>query len=151
MPKLHKILVPVDYSESSRIALEYAVFLGGKVGALVRALHVLEVPPHVGKNTIVKTNHGEQKLSEMLRDEAVSNSEKFVAEFAPAAGKLECELVEGHPAKTILKVADEQGFDMIVMGTHGRTGLARLIMGSVAEQVVRTAKCPVVTVCKPEE
>jgi hypothetical protein len=68
---------------------------------------------------------------------------------AGAAAGVDCRLQGGNPAPEILGVADEVGCDLIVMGTHGRTGLARLLLGSVAEQVVRKAACPVITVKVP--
>jgi nucleotide-binding universal stress UspA family protein len=65
--------------------------------------------------------------------------------------RLETKMVEGHPAETICRVAKEEGCDLIVMGTHGRSGLGRLLLGSVAEQVLREAACPVLTVKMPAE
>ena len=92
----------------------------------------MSAPPHP---TVVRQDHNEEALTQ-LRD------------LMPAAfhGNWGAELAAGHPAETIVRVAQERAADLIVMGTHGRTGLQHVLLGSVAEKVVRLAPCPVLTV-----
>ena len=151
MPSLRKILVPIDYSTGSRAAMEYAVFLAKKFDAEIVALHVFEVPPHVGAHTLVKTESGEQRLSDMIQGQAEAQSKKFLTAFSVVDGvSITPRLVEGRPGKAVLAESESGEFDMIVMGTQGKSGIARLLMGSVAEVVVRNATCPVLTV-RPTE
>jgi nucleotide-binding universal stress UspA family protein len=141
MLPLHTILHPTDFSEHSDYAFRLACSLARDYGARVVALHV-------ATPTAVVYSEGAVPIDpEVFRADA---KEKLDHLEAPAAGPpLERRLAEGDPADEILRLAREAGADLIVMGTHGRTGLARLLMGSVAEQVVRRAPCPVLTIRTP--
>jgi nucleotide-binding universal stress UspA family protein len=141
MLPIHTILHPTDFSEYSAHAFRLASALARDYGARLIALHVL-VPPAVvyGEGMVVPD-------AEQQRDEVRAQLEKLQA----LGGQVRVvpRLVEGAPVAEILRVAQETGADLILMGTHGRTGLRRLLMGSVAEQVVRQAACPVLTVKMP--
>jgi nucleotide-binding universal stress UspA family protein len=140
--KLQKVLCPIDFSVDSFTALDYAAdFVRQNNGQLV-LLHIVDNPltelygPH-GANFYAEVDHAIEKAKEMLADAAQHH----------AAG-VPCEVVvqHGNPYEEILQLATSQQADLIVMSTHGRTGPQRLIIGSVAEKVVRTAPCPVFTV-----
>jgi universal stress protein A len=138
MPAVRRILVPVDFSETARAACDWACSLAAEHGAEVLLLHVF--PPAAAfdpTGALLPEPPGHrEKLREKLR------------RFCPPdpAVRVSHWLDEGDPAGAILRLAALLGCDLVVMGTHGRTGLSRLLLGSVAEQVLRRAGCPVLTV-----
>ena len=143
---LNRILVPIDFSAHSEKAIRYATTLANKFGARLSLLHVVEDPfvtgawqaevfvPNIPEllNDLVKA--AKAQLAERKKDLAAHG---FVIETA---------VVTGRPATAIVEQASTGRFDLIVMGTHGRTGLAHAFLGSVAERVVQKAPCPVLTV-----
>ena len=153
MPKLKKILVPVDYSDGSRVAMEYALFLAERFDAEIEVLHVAEIPLGEEEHTVVKPDTGkEQLLSELIMQQAVKEATEFLAPFIrDATIPIEKSVLKGRPGKVIVEAAADRGADLIVMGTHGRSGFDRLIMGSVTDRVLRSAPCPVVVVRHPED
>jgi len=149
--KLKRILVPVDFSACSREALRYAAFLASPFDASIDVLHVWEPLPYLAPETLIRVGSTDQTLAQFARTEAARDMEQFLFELSKlgvenARGRLET----GHPARTILEVIAKGDYDLVVMGTHGRTGLSRLVVGSVAEKVVRGAVRPVVTVRHPD-
>jgi nucleotide-binding universal stress UspA family protein len=151
MKPIQRILVPVDFSASSRAALEAAAFLAEKLGASVDVLHVWEPPGYVGPEVMIhmpgKTG---LPLVEFAHTEAGRDMERFLADFGKRGLRVSGRLETGLAVQTILRVAGDDHYDLIVMGTRGRTGLSHLMLGSVAERVVRRAACPVLTVREPE-
>lgn len=144
-PATQRILVPTDFSETSDEALRYAVLMAARLGATVQLLHVLD-DPLIGGGLSPDAYLVEAPT---LRTGMLRTAQQRVAERTVAddpAVRIESEVLFGHGAKTIAEYAAERGVDMIVMGTHGRTGVAHLLLGSVAERLVRTAPCPVLTV-----
>jgi nucleotide-binding universal stress UspA family protein len=137
---IHMILHPTDFSERSANALQLACALGCDYGARIVILHVVAPPAIIYGDWIVPPDPHE---SSSQATEQIEHLE------IPAASRAERRVEEGDPALTILQVAGEINADLIVMGTHGRTGIGRLLMGSVAEEVVRRAVCPVLTVTNP--
>jgi nucleotide-binding universal stress UspA family protein len=133
------ILYPTDFSPPSGCALDMAFALARDHGARLVLLHVL--PPFIATETYLPPSPQE------CRDEAWTELRQLY-ESNPKARELRVatQIGEGDPAREILRVAADTDADLIVMGTHGRTGLRRLLMGSVAEQVLRRAPCPVLTV-----
>jgi nucleotide-binding universal stress UspA family protein len=135
------ILHPTDFSAASHYALELAFSLARDHGARVVLLHVVE-PPFYGDEPLLLTS-----TLENLRKEA----ENWFATLPKPHGDIEAKevIAEGEPVREILRVAAEEQADFIVLGTHGRTGLSRLLMGSVAEYIIRRAPCPVMAVKTP--
>jgi nucleotide-binding universal stress UspA family protein len=133
-----KILYPTDFSTAGLTALEMATSLARDRGAKLLIVHVEEPPTAYGGGELYYgfDEPDRQELQRMLADIIPSD---------PSVG-YEHRLVMGSPAGGILHVAENEGVEMIVMATHGRTGLTRMLMGSVAEEVVRKARCPVLTV-----
>jgi universal stress protein A len=137
----HKILYPTDFSETGRHALELATSLARDRGATLVIVHVEEPPMAYGGGDLY---YG---VEEPSREELL----KALGQVVPTDPAVPCvhKLMIGDPAEAILKLAQEDQVELIVMGTHGRRGLTRLLMGSVAEAVVRRAPCPVLTVRQP--
>ncbi|HET9361292.1 MAG TPA: universal stress protein [Vicinamibacterales bacterium] len=141
-----RILVPTDFSPASEAALAAAMELADRFGASIHLLHVLEDP----YSTSAYATEVYGFLPPGLRETWQENAEKRLDALLPrergtrSAGS--CAVVFGSPARAIVDHAHGAGIDLIVMGTHGRSGVAHLLLGSVAERVVRTATCPVMTV-----
>ncbi len=146
--KLDKILVAVDFSAGSMHALEKACELGVACGASVDILHVWETPSFLPADTLVGANvEMQQSLLEMVREHANQELARFVGDAEAKGLKLVKKLSEeGEPSRTIVAVAESNGYDLIAVGTMGRTGLMHVLLGSVAEKVVRHSKVPVLTV-----
>lgn len=149
MTRITRILVPTDFSATADAALDYAFGLAERFGASVQLLHVLD-DPFIYEGISAEAYISEAPLTRtaMLEDAR----EKLGHRAGPRAPQvpIETEVLFGHGARTIAEYAAERGIDLIVMGTHGRTGIAHVLLGSVAERVVRTAPCPVLTVRQTE-
>jgi universal stress protein A len=150
LPAVTRVLVPIDFSPSSRAALEYGTFLAGKLGAELTVLHVWEPPGYVGPDALalLPIAHGERGW-EQTRLEVTREVDHFVSRSLAKPKQLGVRVEQGEPSDMILKIARDGGADLIVMGTHGRTGLSRLLIGSVAEAVLRRSTCPVLTIRVP--
>jgi nucleotide-binding universal stress UspA family protein len=146
MPTVTRILVPIDFSPSARAALQYAGFLADKLGASVEVLHVFEPPGYVGPDTLalLPITAGHHEWGETKAD-VERQVEQFLADTSGGPATRTVRVEAGEPSDAILRVAAEDRADLVVMGTHGRTGLSRLLIGSVAEAVLRRASCPVLT------
>src|SRR5690242_8829290 len=141
MLPVHTILHPTDFSEPSNSALGLACALARDYGARLVVLHVMAPP--------VVTSAGGVAAPNPLGLRAAAQGELDRLEVPGAGLRVERRLAEGDPTAEILRAAGDTKTDLIILGTHGRTGLGRLLMGSVAEQVMRQAPCPVLTVKTP--
>ncbi len=143
MLAIQTILYPTDFSETSRYAFQLACSLARDHGARVIALHVAPPPQTVNFEGMPPSPALPVGYQEDLKNK--------LREFSAASVEVQVEprLEEGFAATEIVRVAREVPCDLIVMGTHGRTGLGRLLLGSVAEHVLRKAPCPVLTVKAP--
>lgn len=140
-----RILVPTDFSAPSDDALDLARVLQLRFGASIHLLHVLDEEQTVGPlGAEVFVTEAPEVRAARLRDARERLSHR-VSAADRASGRVRSEVLFGPVAGTIVHHADDNGFDLIVMGTHGRTGLAHLLIGSVAERVIRSAACPVLT------
>jgi nucleotide-binding universal stress UspA family protein len=141
-----RILVPVDFSAPSDRALRYATTLADRFGATIELLHVVEDPFVSGAwNAEVYVPN----VAELLNRLIVTAREQLEESKALVADKgigVDTTVITGRPAQSIVDHAATERFDLIVLGTHGRTGLSHALLGSVAERVVRKAPCPVLTV-----
>jgi nucleotide-binding universal stress UspA family protein len=140
MVRIRTILVPTDFSATSDAALEYAREVAERFGASLHLLHVLQDPFVNGPLAT------EAYLTDTpgVRTTILEDAKARIAHRLTATDH--AEVVFGRGAETIVEYAADRRIDLIVMGTHGRTGMAHLLLGSVAERVVRTAPCPVLTV-----
>jgi nucleotide-binding universal stress UspA family protein/mono/diheme cytochrome c family protein len=145
---MKRILVPLDFSANSTRALDYAYALAKKFDAALHLVHVCEVPSMMTGSmdayAIAYTD-----WSQRLGDEAERELEKLHARVAGV--KVSTEVLFGNPARAIVTAAHANDADLIVMGTHGHGAVMHMVMGNVAERVVRTADCPVLTVRGPRE
>jgi nucleotide-binding universal stress UspA family protein len=151
MEAIRNILVPVDFSPASERALRYAVALADAVGASLHVMHAVYNPYAAGALMDVYTPPPDDYLANIEREararlEAQLTADKrakYAAVFVTAMGA---------PAYEILEYLREHSeIDLVVMGTHGRGGISRLLMGSVADKVVRAAPCPVLTLHPHDE
>lgn len=144
MKEIKKILVPVDFSENSCKVLDSAGTLAAKLGAELAVVFVVQnfdnysgfFVPHVPLA---------QLEEEMVRN-AEEKMQSFVKECLPGGTAVQTRVLSGDVAESIVEHAATTGVDMIVIGTHGYKGLERILFGSVAEKVVKTAACPVLTI-----
>jgi universal stress protein A len=144
VPELKRLLVPTDFSPTSARALEYAGVLAKQFGASLHLLHVVAFP----MQTVASPEGYWVELSG-FRQRMREDAERLIAQVAASLSgvQLTTEVVEGQsPARAIVEAATERASHLIVMGTHGHGGVTHLLLGSVAERVVRTAPCPVLTV-----
>lgn len=153
MVSIERILVPVDFSECSVAALRYALYLASNLEASVDVLNVWEPPKGVLRDVDVKAPDG-SPLS--LRDYVESQAEAELAEFIHQFEEREQIVLNallkcGNATDEIVHAAEEGGYDLIVLGTHGRTGLSHFFLGSIAVKVVRQAPCPVLTIRLKED
>ena len=136
-----KILFPTDFSPSSHAALEMATALARDAGAKLLIAHVEEIPLATGGAEFLYS----------VPEPATKELREMLGQVVPKDPNVPYEhhLLAGDAADAVVHFAEQEHVDMIVMGTHGRRGLTRLLMGSVAEAVVRHANCPVLTVKQP--
>jgi universal stress protein A len=145
MFKIQTILCPVDFSDASRKAVQYAREFARSMGASIYLLTVVEPRPMA-----VDISLNYVPLEADLEKAAEEDLELIRQDLINSGLKVECGVEIGNPADVILDKIDEFNVNLIIMGSHGKQGLSRLIMGSVAEIVVRKANCPVLIV-KTEE
>ncbi len=135
------ILVATDFSDASNLALEYARVLAARFGAGLRVLHVVQTPIPLGSEMYVPEGM-------TVGERAVQEAQQHLAAILAGIDGPEVigQVLIGLAPRKIVEYAADHDVDLIVMGTHGRGAIAHLLMGSVAERVVRTAPCPVFTV-----
>lgn len=145
MITLKKILCPIDHSECSYLALKYAISLALKDEAKLYLMHVIDI--RLYDTEIYKFSP--YNITEINLDKIREDLIKSLPEGTSDVLEVETIVVKGVPFQEIINAATAIDADLIVIGTHGRTGLSHAVMGSVAEKVVRKAPCPVLTVRIP--
>ncbi len=149
MLNLQRVLVPVDFSEFGRHALKYGCEFARRFGAELHLLHVVEdVYPIVPEAGLVMPAQGDY-LAELQANARTSLDNVPPEEWRHNLPNVVRSVESGTPFLEIVRYASEHKIDLIVIGTHGRTGLVHMLMGSVAEKIVRKSPCPVLTV-RPE-
>jgi nucleotide-binding universal stress UspA family protein len=143
MKPLSTILVPVDFSAHSDEALRFAADLARRYDAALQLLHVFEPPSYALPEGYVLPSPDQlgMIISEIEKKLSAAKADALIS-GAPRVSTL---MLQGGAVSEILRLSVEGGYGLIVMGTHGRTGIKHLIIGSVAENVVRKAACPVLT------
>jgi len=148
MMEFRHILAPTDFSEYSKKAVASALELAKKFGAKLTILHVVEPPPYPVEGYVPPN------LSATFLEDMERQASQDLAQVAPEAEAANVEVARlvtvGTPYRRIIETAEAQQVDLIVMATAGRTGFSHLLLGSIAERVVRTASCPVLTI-RPRE
>ena len=147
MIRLERILCPTDFSKFAFRAADYAVALGGHYDAEVHFLHVIpsalihpEQYPYIAEAV---------PLAPEFRKRALERLDAFVALSKIEGVRTRFSVAEGAPVRAILEAAEADRASLLCLGTHGREGMERLVLGSVAEKVLRKARCPVLTVSEP--
>ena len=139
-----RILVTTDGSAAARAAVAHAVDIASRYDATLHVLSVVDLRPWKrGAESAVMTDELEERAEDAVETVAAAARDRGVA--------VETAVVRGVPHGEILEYAADPGVDLVVMGTHGRTGLRHAVMGSVAEKVVRRSPCPVLTVRMDDE
>lgn len=142
MNGIREILVATDFSEPAEAAVEEALALASRLGAHVTVVHAWEVPIYgLPDGSLVATS---AMVSEIL-DGADGALGAIVAKARERGFAIDARLVQGRPADVIQRIADETDANLVVVGTHGRKGLRRALLGSVAETLVRTSSRPILT------
>ncbi len=137
-----RILIATDGSEYTKNAVEYGIDLAENTGAKLYAIYVIDTAAFAS----IPMDAAWESMYELLKQEG-DEATKYVADKAEAEGlSVERLTIEGHPAEEIIKYADKNSVNLIVMGTLGKSGLDRFLLGSVAEKVVRISKIPVLVV-----
>jgi nucleotide-binding universal stress UspA family protein len=138
-----KILIATDGSENARRAASYGVNIAKATGAEVHALYIISTQHAVTTRTVMGWSEAFEEYLANKGGVAIADVEKLGKE---AGVKVEPVFLKGIPADKILNYAEENNIDLIVMGTHGLTGIKRFLIGSVAESVVRHSKAPVMVI-----
>jgi nucleotide-binding universal stress UspA family protein len=147
---IKKILCPTDFSPFSQKALKYAMSLAEAYQATLYVQHVVESIPPVYYGAEVPL-----VMDQDLQKELLERARRTLEDFVPTEAKQKLTIVpvltEGNTYRQILALLEQEHVDMLVMGTHGRTGLEKFFLGSVTEKIIRKAPCPVLTVCHSEK
>ena len=146
-PDIKRILVPLDFSANSRRALDYAHGMAREFDAALHLIHVCEVPSMMTASMdayAIAYNDWSQKLGEEAERQLIE-----ITSSLEDIDSVTTEVLFGSPAAAIVEAAVTNRVDLIVMGTHGHGAVMHMLMGNVAERVVRTAPCPVLTVREP--
>jgi len=144
MAEIKTILFPTDFTGASTKVLPYALYLAQKLDAKIIVLFVVE---ELAKYAHFYVPHSAlDNLEAELMKSAQKKMEAFMEEYFEDFPNAESLVLNGDVAEEIVKTASEKDVDMIVMGTHGRQGLEKILLGSVTEKVIRKAPCPVMTV-----
>jgi len=143
-----RILVPVDYSEHSKASVLVAAELAKQLGASVDIVHVWDRPTYVSEGVMVRRPGEEHRsLSDLIRENAEREMTEFLATLAlPAGVEVTPRMCSGEPAQKLVDEAKTGGYDLIVIGTHGRAGVLHLLLGSTAERLIRLSPVPVLVV-----
>ena len=149
-----KILIATDGSEHVKKAVNYAIELAKLYGAELDAVYVMDINADYARSLYTDRSTG--GLKRILREEGHcgnvyrkegETATKYIEDIAKKEGlEIRKWILAGHPAEEILKLAEEQSIDMIVMGTLGRSGFEKFLLGSVADKVIRNSRIPVLTV-----
>jgi nucleotide-binding universal stress UspA family protein len=140
--KVQKVLVPIDFSDHASQALRWGASLAERYGAQILLLHVI---PETVEEDAMHGSAWEQVIIDLTVQVEAQLDEIAVKDLRVRL-PVDVKVAVGKPAEEILRVAREESVDLIVMGTHGRTGLHHILLGSTAETVLHTAPCPVFTV-----
>ena len=144
-PTIKRILVPTDFSIPSEEAVDYAAAIAARFGATVHLIHVVH-DPMAAQGAWEVYLPDSPHVRETRHRDAKDRLWSIASSHETAGVRMTSEVRFGSPMEEILAAATAYGCDLIVMGTHGRTGLPHLLLGSIAERVIRTAPCPVLAV-----
>ncbi len=145
--EVRRLLVPVDFSENAEHALCFALNFGRLLGAEVEVVHVWDRPSWFDNQMTIVSDGEKRKLGDVIHENTTRDLELFVRESTPASfAAPPSRLLSGNPAKELLVEIEGGRYDLVVLGTQGRGGIGHLLLGSMAEKLVRLSSKPVITV-----
>ena len=144
MKEIQNIIVPVDFLEHTENLVEFALYITKKLGGTIRFIHVVENPYSYAEYSYPSMNIFQTEVVELAEEKMKQLVEKNSNTCAGCEGKV----CIGNVVESIIDFATEEKGDLIIVGTHGRKGLEKMWLGSVAERVVRRSPCPSLT-CNP--
>jgi len=151
MVNIRKILFPTDFSEYSLAALDFAGDLTDRYMAQLHCVHVVDLVDNMLLGGYMPTMVIPPVAIDQIEEVAKQNLDDFVKKhFSPIENSIIKKIIIGKPFVEIICYCRQENIDLIVLGTHGHSALASMLLGSVAEKVVRKAPCPVLTVRHPE-
>jgi nucleotide-binding universal stress UspA family protein len=142
--EIRKILVPFDFSEHSEKACSWAIGMAEKWRGRILLLHVVPRPTY--PPVLIGAHFNAADFEEGLRVDAEARIKAFVDKTPHGRILVDVKAMIGEPALDICRIAEDDAYDLVIMGSHGRTGLGHMLLGSVAERVVRLSPCPVLVV-----
>jgi nucleotide-binding universal stress UspA family protein len=148
MADIQRILCATDFSTSAKRVYEYAIDLAARLQAEIKLIHAYQIPAYTLPDGVVEVP---VEVEADIRKRLAEQLETFARSIDTKGVKVEAKLCDGVPYVEITHAARELNADLVVIGTHGRTGLAHLLLGSVAERVVRTCEVPVLTIRTAEK
>jgi universal stress protein A len=148
---IRHILVPIDYSQNSQVALSYAAELALSFGASLDIVHVWDRPTYVTDAVMVqRPGEAHKPIGELIRENAQEDMNEYLSSMTlPSGVPTTSRLLSGDPAASLIAELKKGEHDLVVLSTHGRTGVAHLLLGSIAEKLVRLSPVPVLTVPVP--
>ena len=148
---IRRIMIPIDYSENSKAALSYGADLALGFGASLDIVHVWDRPTYLTDAVMVqRPGEAHKPIGELIRENAQHDMTEFLSQLSlPPSLSIDSRLISGEPASALLGELKKGEHDLVVLSTHGRTGLAHLLLGSIAEKLVRLSPVPVLTVPPP--
>jgi universal stress protein A len=148
---IRHILVPIDYSQNSQVALSYAAELALSFGASLDIVHVWDRPTYVTDAVMVqRPGEAHKPIGELIRENAQKDMNEYLSSMTlPSGVPTTSRLLSGDPAASLIAELKKGEHDLVVLSTHGRTGVAHLLLGSIAEKLVRLSPVPVLTVPVP--
>lgn len=144
IPKIQKIVIPIDFSDFSRKVLEYSLKLAGAFGAQIDLVHVIDQRVHPSYYIVGQEYF--MTVEPDLPEKALNTLKEFVAGVLPSGVEVTYNILEGVPHDEVVTYAEKKRIDLIMMTTHGLSGLEKMLIGSTTEKVVRKSHCPVFTV-----
>jgi len=146
-----RIMIPVDYSENSKVALTYAAEFAATFGASLDIVHVWDRPTYLTDAVMVqRQGEAHKPIGELIRENAQNDMTEFLSQIVlPSGLPTSSRLISGEPAAALLAELKKGEHDLVILSTHGRTGFAHLLLGSIAEKLVRMSPVPVLTVPVP--
>ena len=148
---IRRIMIPIDYSENSKVALGYGADFAASFGASLDIVHVWDRPTYLTDAVMVQhPGEAHKPIGELIRENAEHDMAEFLGQLTlPSGLTTSSRLLSGEPASTLVAELKKGEHDLVILSTHGRTGLAHLLLGSIAEKLVRLSPVPVLTVPVP--
>jgi nucleotide-binding universal stress UspA family protein len=148
---IRHIMIPIDYSENSKVALNYGAEFASAFGASLDIVHVWDRPTYLTDAVMVqRPGEAHKPIGELIRENAEHDMLEFLGQITLPPGLVSTtRLLAGEPASALIAELKKGGHDLVILSTHGRTGFAHLLLGSIAEKLVRMSPVPVLTVPAP--